>query len=58
MIEMEKDKIAICFNISKETDQRFREFLAQKYHGYHRGVLSEAFESALIQFMNTQRNDE
>jgi hypothetical protein len=53
-LKQKEDKIAINFLISKEIDEKFRTFLADKYHGYRRGALSNEFELALIQFMERE----
>jgi hypothetical protein len=47
-------KIAINFLITKEMDQKFRAFIAEKYHGYRRGALSKEMEIAITHLMETE----
>jgi len=55
VIKPKQDKVPFNFLLSKETDQKFRTFVAQKHSGYHKGTLSEEVELAIKHFMNKKK---
>jgi len=47
-------KISFCLLLPKELDREFREFVAEKYGGYHRGILTKEFELAIRNLIDSQ----
>jgi hypothetical protein len=52
MFPLSEDKVQLKSYLSRQTDKRFREFVAQKYHIFIRGQFSYEIERALIYYMD------
>jgi hypothetical protein len=55
MKEEKCEKVPLNLLIPKELNREWRQFVQKKYGLYHRGILSQALEESLRQFMESDK---